>query len=185
VTRSAPIEVVFVPPDHWADAAADALGWQGVVLPPMVLLYRRVVAVATLLNDVHENRTRSGWGPVTDRMVVSTWDWPELRQLAPPPAVHLNGIIAPARHWRTGLTGVAPFARLCPTAILVPAQIARTVECLHQTTTLGSAVVCPAESQRVDVLHPGWSLPIPQHQWGWEYWLTHELVYDHFLNTHS
>ncbi|MGB8202504.1 MAG: hypothetical protein WCF33_22940, partial [Pseudonocardiaceae bacterium] len=89
---------VLSAPDHLACVGVGALGWDGVVLPPMVLLGRRVVAVATLLDDVHERRISSGWGPVTDRVSVSTWDWPELRHLAPPPAVTLSGIIAPARH---------------------------------------------------------------------------------------
>lgn len=147
-------------PDHLACAAADALGWDGVVLPPMMLLGRRVVAVAALLPDVHERRMSSGWGPVTDRVAVSTWDWPEIRHRVPPPAVHLTGIIAPARHWRTALTSAAPFAKLCPTALLLPAHIARNMECLRHAECYGPTVLAAAgphdiDPEAVDVVHVG------------------------------
>jgi hypothetical protein len=179
---------VLSAPDHLADAAADALGWQGVVLPPMVLLGRRVVAVATLLRDVHESRSNSGWGPVTDRVSVSTWDWPEMRQLAPPLAVQLNGIIAPARHWRTGLTGAAPFARLCPTALLLPGHIARNVECLSHAEYYGPTVLAAAgphdlDPEAVDVVHVGRCRPVAATPpTGTARWV-HEMVYDRLLAT--
>jgi hypothetical protein len=126
----------------------------------MVLLGRRVVVVANLLGDVHERRLRSGWRPVTDRVTVSTWDWPEMQQFVPPPAVRLSGIIAPARHWRTGLTSAAPFAGLCPTALLLPAHIARNVECLTHAEYYGPTVLAAAgphdvDPDAVDVVHAG------------------------------
>ncbi|MGH3998900.1 MAG: hypothetical protein ACRDTJ_15765, partial [Pseudonocardiaceae bacterium] len=70
---------VLSAPDHLVRAAVDALGWDGVVLAPIVLLGRRVAVVATLIDEVHEQRVSSGWGPVTDRVSVSTWNWPEMR----------------------------------------------------------------------------------------------------------
>lgn len=177
---------VLSPPDHLAGAAASVLGWDGVVLPAMVLLGRRVVAVAELIAEVHARRVRSGWRPVTDRVSVSTWDWPEMRHLVPPPAVTLRGIIAPARHWRTGLTGAAPFAELCPTALLLPAHIARNVECLSHAEYYGPTVLAAAgphdvDSEAVDVVHAGRSraatiTPLtPTTRW------IHEMVYDRLL----
>ncbi|HEX4103137.1 MAG: hypothetical protein WA731_21085 [Pseudonocardiaceae bacterium] len=178
---------VLSPPDHLAPAAVEALGWAGVVLPPMVVLGRRVVAVANLIVDVHERRISSGWGPVTDRVSVSTWDWPEMRHLAPPPAVQLSGIIAPARHWRTGLTGAAPFAGLCPTALLLPAHIARNVECLSHAEYYGPTVLAAAagphevDPDAVDVVHVGRTRvaanipPTVTSRW------VHEMVYDRML----
>lgn len=177
---------ILSPPDHLARAAAGALGWDGVVLPPMVLLGRRVVAVAKLIEDVHERRIRSGWGPVTDRVSVSTWDWPQMRHLVPAPAVELSGIIAPARHWRTGLTGAAPFAGLCSTALLLPAHIARNVECLthaeyYGPTVLAAAGRCDVDPEAVDVVHVGRSRPVattpPSATSRWIY----EMVYDSLL----
>jgi hypothetical protein len=180
---------VLSTPEHLAYAAVDALGWDGVILPPMVLLGRRVVVVANLLEDVHAHRSSSGWYPVTDRLSVSTWDWPEMRHLVPAPAVQLNGIIAPARHWRTGLTGAAPFAGLCPTALLLPAHIARNVECLTHAEYYGPTVLAAAgprdvDPDAVDVVHVGRSCPAatrpPTAASRW----MHEMVYDRLLALH-
>lgn len=177
---------VLSAPDHLACAAVDALGWEGVVLPPMVLLGRRVVAVAKLIDEVHARRISSGWGPVTDRLSVSTWDWPETRHLVPTPAVQLSGIIAPARHWRTGLTGAAPFAGLCPTALLLPAHIARNIECLAHAEHYGPTVLAAAgphdvDPDAVDVVHLGRPRPIattrPTATSRW----VHEMVYHRLL----
>jgi hypothetical protein len=183
-----PVEVLG-PPDHLAHAAVDALGWDGVVLPPMVLLGRRVVAVVNLIADVHQRRISSGWGPVTDRVSVSTWDWPEMRHLVPAPAVELSGIIAPARHWRTGLTGAAPFTGLCPTALLLPAHIARNVECLTHAEYYGPTVLAAAgphdvDPEAVDVVHAGRSRAVataqPTKITRWIY----EMVYDRLVKLH-
>jgi hypothetical protein len=164
------------------------LGWDGVVLPPMMLLGRRVVVVAQLLDDVHERRISSGWRPVTDRVTVSTWAWPEMRHLVPPLAVQMRGIIAPARHWRTGLTGAAPFAELGPTALLLPAHIARNVECVAHAEHCGSTVLAAAgphdvDPHAVDVVHVGRTrsattthLTAATRRW------VHEVVYDRLLS---
>jgi hypothetical protein len=177
---------VLSPPDHLAGAAATAMGWDGVVLPPMMLLGRRVVAVAHLVEDAHQSRVSTGWRPVTDRTSVSTWDWPEMRHLVPPAAVALRGIIAPARHWRTGLTGAAPFAGLCPTALLLPAHIARNVECLSHAEYYGPTVLAAAgphdvDSEAVDVVHVGRSRALePIQLTATSRWI-YEMVYDRLL----
>lgn len=180
-----PVEVSS-PPDHLACAAAAAMGWDGEVLSPMVLLGRRVVAVATLIEDVHESRVRAGWCPVTDRVSVSTWDWPEMRHLVPAPAVALRGIIAPARHWRTGLTSAAPFAGLCPTALLLPAHIARNVECLSHAECYGPTVLAAAgphdvDAEAVDVVHAGRSRALATEQLTTTSRWIYEMVYDRLL----
>ena len=177
---------VLSPPDHLAPAAVEALGWAGVVLPPMVVLGRRVVAVANLILDVHERRFSSGWGPVTDRVSVSTWDWPEMQHLAPTPAVQLSGIIAPARHWRTGLTGAAPFATLCPTALLLPAHIARNVECLTHAEYYGPTVLAAAgphevDPDAVDIVHVGRTRVATNTPMTATSRWVHEMVYDRLL----
>jgi hypothetical protein len=178
---------VLSAPDHLASAAAGALGWEGIVLPPMVLLGRRVVAVARLIDEVHDRRHRSGWGPVTDRVSVSTWDWPEMRHLVPAPAVELSGIVAPARHWRTGLTGAAPFAGLCRTALLLPAHIARNMECLTHAEYYGPSVLAAAgphdvDPEAVDVVHVGRLRTAAQltHHTATSRWV-HEMVYAQLL----
>lgn len=177
---------VLCAPEHLAAAAVAALGWDGVVLPSAALLGRRVVVVADLLEEIHEQRVVSGWGPVTDRMSVSTWDWPEMRQSVPPPAVRLRGVLAPARHWRTGLAGAVPFGGLCATALLLPAHIARDGECLAHAAHHGPTVVAAAgpgdiDPDAVDVVQPGRlgpstaAPPDVVHRW------VHEVVYDRML----
>ncbi len=180
---------VLSAPDHLARAAASALGWDGVVLPPMVLLGRRVVVVASLLGEVHERRMNSGWRPVTDRVSVSTWEWPEMRHLVPAPAVRLNGIIAPARHWRTGLTGAAPFAGLCQTALLLPAHIARNVECLSHAEYYGPTVLAAAgphdvDPDAVDVVHVGRTRAVATTPSTVTTRWVYEMVYDRLLAVH-
>jgi hypothetical protein len=177
---------VLSAPDHLAHAAVDALGWEGVVLAPIVLLGRRVAVVANLIDEAHQQRVSSGWGPVTDRVSVSTWNWSEMQYFVPPPAVSLRGVIAPARHWRTGLTGAAPFTSLCATALLLPAHIARNVECLTHAEYYGPAVLAAAgpddvDPEAVDVVHAGCPGPVttlyPAATSRW----VHELVYDRLL----
>lgn len=176
---------VLCTPEHLAEAAVDALGWEGTVLPPAVLLRRRVVVVAELRTEVHEQRRACGWSPVTDRASVSTWEWPEMAGLAPPPAVWLRGILAPARHWRTGLAAAVPFFTLCPTALLLPSHIARDLRCLSYAAHYGPTVVAAAgrhDPEAVDVVQTGRTAPAtsPNTISRW----VHELVYDQLLRHH-
>jgi hypothetical protein len=179
---------VLSAPDHLAPAAAAALGWEGVVLPPMVLLGRRVVVIATLIDEIHQQRASRGWRPMIDRMSVSTWDWPEMQHLVPTPAVHLSGLIAPARHWRTGLTSAAPFVGLCPTALLLPGHIARNVECLSHAEYYGPTVLAAAgprdvDPEAVDIVHAGRSGALkPTPLTATSRWVL-EMVYDRLLDT--
>lgn len=161
-SASAPMRAPVMPPvelpplpDHLAPQAAAELGWDGMVLPPMTLLGRRVVIVAELLVDVHFDRLAAGWGPVTDRMSVGMWSWPELASRAPEAAVLINGVLAPARHWRTALTCAAPFGGLAPTAMLLPPGPARDPDCLSQADYYGAAVLASADRDLVDLVQPG------------------------------
>lgn len=178
---------ILCAPEHLADAAVSALGWDGTVLAPAPLLGRRVVVVADLLTEAHERRIRSGWGPVTDRVSVSMWHWPEMKHLAPPPAVRLRGVLAPARHWRTGLAGTAPFAGLCATALLLPAHIARDMECLLHAAQHGPTVMAAAgpedlDPDAVDVVQKGRPAPMADIPASVLSCWVHELVYDRLLS---
>ncbi|MGH3916622.1 MAG: hypothetical protein ACRDTC_24900 [Pseudonocardiaceae bacterium] len=179
---------ILCAPEHLVPAAVGVLSWAGTVLPPAGLLGRRVVLVVELLTEVHDQRVASGWGPVTDRASVSTWGWPEMRHLAPPPAVRLRGVLAPARHWRTGLIAVAPFLALCPTALLLPPHIARDGRCLAYAAHYGPTIVADAghhDPGAVDVVRPGrigvapTTSPNALSRW------VHELVYDRLLRLSS
>ena len=106
-------------------SAATALGWDGTVVGPVTILGRRVGVIAELDPEVHAQRQASGWPPVVDRFEVAQWDWPELAAQVPAPAVRVAGVIAPAKHWLTGLFRAAVFARSWPTAVLLPRDYAR------------------------------------------------------------
>lgn len=177
---------VLIGPEHLAAPAAAALGWDGAVLPPAIVLGRRVVVIADLLADVHADRVTTGWGPVTDRTTVSTWNWPEMQHMAPPPAVRLRGVLAPARHWRTALTAAVAFAGLCPTALLLPSDVARDQYCLARVGRHGPSVVAAAgpgdlDPDAVDVVSSGrpaavaTSRPTAVSRW------VHEVVYQQVL----
>lgn len=157
VTQSPPMPPVELPPlpDRFAPQVAAELGWQGAVLQPMTVLGRRVIMVAELLPEVHRDRCLRGWAPVTDRLSVAMWAWPELAGTAPEPAVRIRGVIASARHWRTALIAATPFAGLAPTALLLPPGPAREPHCLAQAEFYGAAVVATADRDRVDLVQPG------------------------------
>jgi hypothetical protein len=128
-----------------APLARKQLGWQGVWLPPMTLLGRRVVVVAELVPDAHAERLCLGYGPVPDRTTVATWVWPEMAERVPPPAVHIVGVLAMERHWRTGLASIVPFARFGDTALVVPGHVGLTydylVNCLPRAQQFGIGVL--------------------------------------------
>lgn len=179
---------VLCAPEHLVGAAVCTLGWDGTELPPEALLGRRVVVVADLVKKAHECRMASGWGPVTDRMSVSLWNWPQMHHLVPPVAVRLRGVLAPARHWRTGLAAVAPFTGLCATALLLPADIARNAECRRHAGRHGPSLVAAAgpadpDPGAVDLIQsgrrPSATQPNPISRW------VHELVYDRLLRLAS
>jgi len=157
VQQSPPMPPVELPPlpDRFAPQVAVELGWDGSVLQPMIVLGRRVIIVAELVEDIHRDRMRRGWGPVTDRMSVQTWAWPELAASAPDPAVRIRGVIASARHWRTALTSATPFAGMAATAMLLPPGPAREPGCLMQAEFYGAAVIATADRDRVDLVQPG------------------------------
>lgn len=147
------------PVEQLAAGAAARLGWHGTVLPPMTLLGRRVVVVADLLADAHAERICLGCGPVPDRATVATWVWPELADRVPPPAVRIIGVLAVARHWRTGLVSTAPFSRYAETAIVLPWWAATThdylVNCLPRARRHGVGVLTADPEGVTDVDLPG------------------------------
>jgi hypothetical protein len=110
------------PADQLAVQAAERLGWQGVVLPEMTLLGRKVHVVAQLLSAPHAERICLNAGPVTDRVEVSTWVWPEMAGRVPPPAVRIMGVLSVAKHWRTALASAVPFARYGEAAVVLPSS---------------------------------------------------------------
>ncbi|OQO91220.1 hypothetical protein B1813_14490 [Saccharomonospora piscinae] len=142
-------------PAELASRAAPLLGWQGTVLPQLTLFGRRVFVVARLRPDAHAERIATGLRPVTDRATVATWTWPELARVAPPPAVHIAGVLAVARHWRTGMAAAVPFARYGEAAMVLPTSITMSHDyvdhCLPRARMYGIGTVAADENATVDL----------------------------------
>jgi hypothetical protein len=172
--------------DELATVAAAQLGWNGVVLPEITILGRKVCVVAKLRTDVHAERIAMGAGPVADRATVDTWTWPELAGTAPAPAAEIVGVLAVARHWRTAMASAVPFARYGEAAMVLPSPAVLTEDyvgnCLPRARAYGLAVVTADPNAVVDLDLEGRTErvvlaedPVSR--------LVNELVYDHLLRT--
>jgi hypothetical protein len=172
-------------PDRLAPQAVELLGWQGVLLPPMTLLGRRVVVMAELLPDVHAERLAVGCRPETDRTTVATWVWPEMAGRAPSPAVRLVGVLALARHWRSALVGVVPFGRFCDVGIVLPEAVTTTEDyqqnCLPRAIEYGVEVLtADADGQVSLAQHAEPARDVDDQQPAVFRWMN-ELVYEKLL----
>ncbi|EHR48527.1 hypothetical protein SacmaDRAFT_0217 [Saccharomonospora marina XMU15] len=159
-TRSVPSRVVPpvelpADPDRLAREAAARLGWDGVVLPHRKLFGRHVSVVARLRSEAHAERIAIGVEPVTDRATVATWTWPELAPTAPPAAVRVVGVLAVARHWRTGMAAAVPFARYGEAAMVLPTSAALSHDyvdnCLPRARAYGLGVVTADEDVTMEL----------------------------------
>jgi hypothetical protein len=172
--------------DELATAAAETLGWSGVVLPEMTLLGRRVCLVAELRADVHAERICLGQEPVTDKATVATWAWPELAGRVPDPAAYIVGAISVARHWRTGLANAVPFLRYGDAAMVLPTSAVLThdylAKCLPRARAFGVAVVSAEQNGEVELDLPGRcdrAVPEADALYRW----VSELAYDQILDS--
>lgn len=169
--------------DELAVEAAAQLGWDGSVLP-MTMLGRRVFVVARLRMDAHAERIAMGVEPVTDRATVSTWTWREMAATAPPAAAEIVGVLAVARHWRTGLAATVPFARYGDAAVVLPSSAVLTQDyvnnCLPRARTYGMAVITADEDAVVDLDLSGRTERLLLDEDAVSRWVN-ELVYDQLV----
>ncbi|MGJ7909131.1 hypothetical protein ACOQFL_21940 [Actinopolyspora sp. H202] len=171
--------------EELADLAVGPLDWTGSVLPALRLLGRRVVPVAELVPDAHAERVCVGSAPVLDRTEIATWVWPEMSDRVPPAAARLSGVLAPARHWRTALTAVVPFARFTNAAIVVPRSVSDrdgfVSTCLIRARQFGVAVLSADENSiRVELEGRSFADSAPAEQTAVSRWVN-EVVYDQLL----
>ncbi|WP_199430693.1 hypothetical protein [Qaidamihabitans albus] len=190
-TRSLPSRVV--PPvelpasaEELAKEGAAQLGWDGVLLPELTLFGRRVFVVARLRTEAHAERIAMGVGPVTDRATVSTWTWPELAPTAPAQAAEIVGVLAVARHWRTGMAATVPFARYGDAAMVLPATATLSHDyvdnCLPRARIYGLAVVAADTDAVVDLDLAGRSERMLFAEDAVSRWVN-EMVYEQLLAT--
>jgi hypothetical protein len=166
-------------------AAVVLLGWDGTLIGPVRFAGRRIFAVASLIGSVHEHRQATGLGPVVDRTEVAIHS--EITQLGalPPAAVHLVGVIAPARHLATARHSVFPFSLMCPAAIVMRRATSRSA-CVPTGGLLGRlGVVSVDDTGGVDVLRD----PLAPHRYPDQYevyrrWVL-EVMYERVLFTQA
>jgi hypothetical protein len=174
------------PVDELAREAAALLAWNGVVLPEMTMLGRKVCVVAKLRTDVHAERIAMGFGPVTDRATVDTWTWPELAATAPLAAVEIVGVLAVGRHWRTAMASAVPFARYGEAAMVLPSPTVLTedyvVNCLPRARAYGLAAVTADPNGMIDLDLASRTERILLDEDPISRWVN-EMVYEQFLAT--
>jgi hypothetical protein len=172
--------------DELASTAARELGWQGVVLPEMKLLGRRINLVAQLMPDAHAERICLGQGPEVDRATVSTWVWPEFTGRVPEPAVRIVGALAVARHWRTGLVNAVPFLRYCDAAVVLPMSVVITndylTNCLPRARAYGVGMLSAEPGPEVTIDLAVRADRAPAGVDGTHRWIN-ELAYEQILAT--
>lgn len=192
-TRSFPTRVVPrielpASTSELATEAAAQLGWDGVVLPEVTMLGRKVCVVAQLRTDVHAERIAMGVGPVSDRATVATWTWPEFAATAPAPAAEIIGVLAVARHWRTAMASAVPFARYGEAAMVLPSSAVLTKDyvdnCLPRARAYGLAVVTADEDAVVDLDLPGRTERMLLDEDAVSRWVN-EMVYEQLLASYD
>jgi hypothetical protein len=187
-SRAVPAVELPASSDELAVKAVERLGWKGVLLPQLTLLGRKVYVVAELLPDAHAERLCFGVGPVVDRTTVATWVWPELAGKVPPAAVRIVGVLAVAKHWRTGLASAVPFALHGDAAVVLPSSVALTDDylsnCLPRARRYGLSIVTADPDGSVSMDLAGTPEHISLEQTAVTRWVN-EVVYEQVLATAS
>jgi hypothetical protein len=187
-SRAVPAVELPAPSEELAAKAVERLGWKGVLLPQLTLLGRKVFVVAELLPDAHAERLCFGVGPVVDRTTVATWVWPELAGKVPPAAVRIVGVLAVAKHWRTGLASAVPFALHGDAAVVLPSSVALTDDylsnCLPRARRYGLSIVSADPDGSVSMDLAGAPEHVSLDQTAVTRWVN-EVVYEQMLATAS
>ncbi|MEU5690326.1 hypothetical protein [Actinosynnema sp. NPDC020468] len=114
----------------------EALGWAGVLVPGVRLFGVTADVVARVDARAHARRS----GPVLDRDVLATWEWPEARR--EPEVVRLVGALCANRSWRRARTEAVRLGGFCATAVVLADA---PEECLLECAYAGVGVVVGGE----------------------------------------
>ncbi|MCS7476117.1 hypothetical protein ACFFQW_08965 [Umezawaea endophytica] len=126
---------------------ARALGWVGTVVPRVKVL--GVVVDVVVRVDVVAHAARRA-GPVLDRDVLATWEWPEA--VREPEVVRLVGVVATGTHWRGALRDAVRLSGFCAVAIVGVDEERCRLECAYAGVGLvveGTVVVVPRGGRAV------------------------------------
>jgi hypothetical protein len=99
--------------DDEPPTTADVLGWSGTLVPRLNVLGVSVDVVVRVDRAAHAARRA---GPVLDRDVLATWEWPEV--VREPEVVRLVGVLATGTHWRRALGDAVRLSGFCAVAIV-------------------------------------------------------------------
>ena len=124
---------------------ARALGWAGTVVPRVKVLGVCVDVVVRVDVDAHAARRE---GPVLDRDVLATWEWPEA--VREPEVVRLVGAVASGTHWRRALGDAVRLSGFCPVAVVGVDDERCRLECAYAGVGLvvdGRVLVAPRDER--------------------------------------
>lgn len=130
-----------------SEEAVAALGWVGTWVERVVLLGVRVDVVVRVDAVAHAARRA---GPVLDRDVLATWEWPEA--VREPEVVRLVGVLAAGAHWRRALGDAVRLSGFCPVAVVGVDDERCRLECAYAGVGLvvdGAVVVEPRDGRAV------------------------------------
>jgi hypothetical protein len=136
--------------------AAEALGWQGDLVPYVCLFGMTASIVVTFDRDAHAYRRRAGTDhPMMDADTLAMWEWPEGSRVFPPPALSIVGVLA--HHGRTprDLVATARKWRGFSASGVVLGQGQHLPEDLELECAFSGIGVVRQEADRVSVLRLG------------------------------
>jgi hypothetical protein len=165
-------------------AAVGALGWEGQLIERIRLFGQQVAVTAAVDAQAHQLRVARGWGPVTDRMSVALWQWPEYRDTMPPTAVKLIGVLARGQRWQRVLAAAGGFVGFSSTAMLLQSKSAPNQHCLMTAHLHGVAVLHAPTTGGIEqaiLLQPGRQGRVPTARDSTVSRWVEEVVYERLL----
>ncbi|MFC7343145.1 hypothetical protein [Saccharopolyspora griseoalba] len=102
--------------------AAQALGWDGRLVPDVDVLGTRFTAVARIRPNVHRWRVHNGWAPELDPAWFKTWSEPEHHDQLPVAAVDLLGTLVPVSRPGKALQACGMLLTFAPCAAVLPSR---------------------------------------------------------------